>query len=71
MMMATCRGTELAGSGIDQRTMVWPRAGPTLTMLSLAPVNSASFRAYVLAAEGKSENFFAFSVEEFQPRNSS
>jgi hypothetical protein len=39
------------------KTIVSPRAGPTLTMDNFAPVNSEMYLTYFLAAEGSCENF--------------
>ena len=44
---------------IDHKTIVSPRAGPTLTMHNFAPVNLEMYLTYFLAAEGSCENFRA------------
>ena len=41
------------------RTIVSPRAGPTLTIDSFAPVSSEMYLMYFLAAKGSCENFRA------------
>jgi hypothetical protein len=46
-------------TSIDYKTIVSPRAGPTLTMDNFAPVNSEMYLTYFLAAEGSCENFRA------------
>jgi hypothetical protein len=46
-------------TNIDHKTIVSPRAGPTLTMDNFAPVNSEMYLTYFLAAEGSCENFRA------------
>ena len=46
-------------SELDYTTIVSPRAGPTLTIDNLAPVNSEMCLTYFLAAEGNWENLRA------------
>jgi hypothetical protein len=41
------------------KTIVSPRAGPTLTIDNFAPVNSEMYLRYFLAAAGSCENFRA------------
>ena len=41
------------------KTIVSPRAGPTLTIDNFAPVNSEMYLRYFLAAGGSCENFRA------------
>ena len=53
------------------KTIVSPRAGPTLTMESFAPVNSEMRLTYFLAADGSCENLRAVRVDVFQPATSS
>ena len=53
------------------KTIVSPRVGPTLTIDSFAPANSAMYLTYFFAAEGSCENFRAACVDAFQPRTSS
>jgi len=55
-------------TSIDHKTIVSPRAGPTLTIVNCAPVNLEMYLTYFLAAEGSCENFLAERVGVFQPR---
>jgi hypothetical protein len=41
------------------KTIVSPRAGPTLTIDNFAPVNLEMYLTYFLVAEGSCENFLA------------
>jgi hypothetical protein len=56
---------------VIHRTIVSPRAGPTLTMESLAPVSSEMNLTYLLAAKGSCENLRAVCMDVFQPATSS
>ena len=49
----------LARRAVAYKTIVSPRAGPTLTMDSFPPVNSEMYLTYFLAAAGSCENFRA------------
>jgi hypothetical protein len=53
------------------RTIVSPRAGPTLTIESFAPASSEMYLTYFLAAEGSCENLRAVCMDVFQPATSS
>ena len=55
MMIATWRGMDLLGAAMNQRMIVCPRAGPTLTMVNFAPVNCAMRCTYSRARFGKSD----------------
>jgi len=66
-----CSGDEPQSSARDHNTIVSPRAGPTLTMESFAPVNSEMRLTYFLAADGSCENLRAVCVDVFQPATSS
>jgi len=43
----------------DYKTIISPRAGPTLTIDNFAPVSSEMYLTYFLAAGGSCENFRA------------
>jgi len=63
-MMAMCRGMIFV---ISQSKMVSARVGPTLTIVSFAPVNSEMRLRYWRAGFGRSDHFWADRVDVFQP----
>jgi hypothetical protein len=50
-------GNAFHAGNTDYKTIVSPRAGPTLTIDNFAPVNSEMYLTYFLAAGGSCENF--------------
>ena len=64
-MMAICRGVIFAA--IPQSIIVSVRVGPTLTIVSFAPVNAEIRLRQARARFGKSDNFRADRVDTAQP----
>jgi len=63
-MMAMCRGMIFV---ISQSIIVSARVGPTLTIVSFAPVNPEIRLRYSRAAFGRLDHFRADRVDLFQP----
>ena len=67
----SCSSGNLSSCWRVYNMIVSPRAGPTLTIESFAPVSSEMYLTYFLAAEGSCENLRAVCIDVFQPATSS